>query len=108
MAAKEYEMGKEGYPRLHFDYDYDDRLAEEARARGHLGGVVVELADGTTHDVFFYDAVRLAQDLEEETRLGRPFVAEKGMIVLNDITLDNMRFAVSALVSQGFFGRKDS
>jgi hypothetical protein len=96
-------MVETGFPKLHFDYEYDDRLAYEVRSRGHLGGVTVELAEGSRHPVFFYDAVRLAQDLEEESRLGRPFIAEKGMIVLNEITLETMTAAVTALVKQGFF-----
>jgi hypothetical protein len=53
--------------------------------------------------VFFYDAVRLAQDLEEEAKAGRPFIAEPGLIVLERVTLANMEKAVRELYAQGFF-----
>jgi hypothetical protein len=55
------------------------------------------------HPVFFYDTVRLSQDLEEETKSGRPFIAEKGMIVVNDVTLANMMGAIRWLAKHGFF-----
>ena len=96
-------MGEIDFPKLLFDYDYDDRVAYEAQARGYIRGVTVETADGKRHPVFFYDPTRLAQDLVEETKLGRPFVAEKGMIVLNDVTLENMMGAVRWLARHGFF-----
>lgn len=92
------------FPKLHFDDEYDERLAMEARDRGYLGGVTVELANGSLHFVCFYDPVRLAQDLEVVTKQGRHYVAEKGMIVLPEVTLDNMKKAISELDEDGFFG----
>ncbi len=91
------------FPRLKFDYEYDERLAFEAESRGHLGGITVELADGSKHRVFFYDRIRLTQDLEAHNRQGRPFVAEKGMIVLTRITIENIQKAVTQLAKEGFF-----
>lgn len=96
-------MDSSGFPKLHFEYEYDERLADEANARGHLGGVTVELADGSRHPVFFFDPVRLAQELEEDAKLGRPFIAEKGMIVVKEITLQSMTAAVEWLARHGFF-----
>ncbi len=91
------------FPRLAFEYEFDEQLAYEAEARGHLGGVTVVLADGTRHPVFFYSPTRLLQDLETETDLGRPYIAERGMIVVNTVTYDNMLQAVRDLASEGFF-----
>jgi hypothetical protein len=96
-------VNKTGIPKIHFDCPFDDRVAYEAKARGYLGGVQVEFPDGKRHPVYFYDPVRLAQDLEEETKQGRPFIAEKGMVVLNDITLENMTESVGWLAEHGFF-----
>ena len=90
-------------PRLVFDYEYTEAFAYEAWARGQCGAVSVEMSDGRRYPVYFYDAERLAQDLEEETKLGRPFLAEKGLIVLSEVTLENMQKAVEFLASQGFF-----
>lgn len=94
---------KTDFPKLHFEVPFGERLAFEAKARGYLGGVTVELADESMHPVFFYDIVRLGQDIEEERRLGRPFVAEQGMIVVTEITMENMAHAVRSLEKNGFF-----
>ena len=88
---------------LQFDYPFDDRTAEEAADRGYWGHCHVELQDGTKHPIVFYDAVRLAQDLEEEASQGRPFLAERGMVVLQDVTRQNMEAAVEQLAKEGFF-----
>jgi hypothetical protein len=88
---------------LKFD-NFDERLAFEAESRGYLGGARVKRRDGSEHPVFFYDAIRLAQDLEAEAALGRPFIAEKGMIILTKVTLENMQKAIEVLDRNGFFG----
>lgn len=89
--------------KLCFDYEFSTQIAAETAIRGYWGHAHVELANGTKHPVVFYDAVRLAQDLEEEASQGRPFIAENGLIVLESITLENMESAVSTLVKEGFF-----
>jgi hypothetical protein len=91
------------FPYLHFDIPFDARAAFEAEARGYWGHCTVELADGSMHPVAFYDAIRLGQDLDEECRQGRPFLAEKGLIVLQEVTKENMERAVTALAKEGFF-----
>lgn len=91
------------FPQLIFEYEFSPQLAYEAEARGYLGGVTVVMADGTRHPVFFYSPTRLLQDLEAETELGRPYVAERGMIVVNTVTYENMLRAVRDLTSEGFF-----
>ena len=96
-------MSIQQFPRLIFECEYDERLAYEAESRGHLGEVIVELADGSKHPVFFYDGVRLLQDLDAESNRGRSFIAERGMIVLKAITKDSMQNAVNQLAKEGFF-----
>ncbi|QDV18438.1 hypothetical protein Pan153_30960 [Gimesia panareensis] len=88
---------------LQFDYPFDERTAEEAADRGFWEHCHVELPNGTKHPIVFYDAVRLAQDLEEEASQGRPFLAERGMVILQDVTKQNMESAVEQLVKEAFF-----
>ena len=91
------------YPRLTFEGGFDEREAFEARARGYRDHVIVELDNSNRYPVVFYDAVRLKQDLEDEARLGNPFLADPGLIVLQEVTEENMRCAVAKLVEQRFF-----
>ena len=51
-------------PRLKFAYPFDDRAAFEAENRGYWGHSYVEFSNGRKCPVVFYDAVRLAQDLD--------------------------------------------
>jgi hypothetical protein len=94
--------------RLIFEGGFDDLDAFNAQVAGYRGAVVVELNDGSRYPVVFYDAVRLQQDLEEEAKQGEPFVAEPGMIVLVEVTLENMKKAVARLQKQGYFCRLKS
>jgi hypothetical protein len=94
-----------GPAKLVFEYGFDEREAFNAIGAGYLGGVVVELDDGSRHPVVFYDAVRLQQDLDEEAKQGMPFLAEPGMIVLTEVSLENVKVAVSRLHQQGYFAR---
>ena len=83
--------------------DYDERSAYETPLRGYLEGATVRLVDGSRYSVYFYDPVRLAQDLEEYAKLGRPFLAEPNLIVLPEVTEQAMRAAVERLAREGFF-----
>lgn len=97
------QMSIDQTPRLQFSYPFDDRTAVEAEHRGYWGHSFVELPNGEKRPVVFYDATRLAQDLEEEAVQGRPFLAERGLIVLQSVTLHNMSKAVKRLAEEGFF-----
>lgn len=92
-------------PQLIFEHGFNEQDADEAEARGYLSHVTVDLGDGRYYPVIFYDAVRLQQDLEVETKQGTPYVADPGMIVLDTITLENMQKAVLQLSRGGFFSR---
>ena len=89
--------------KLIFDVEFDERVAYEAEARGWFSGAHVELDDGRIHPVEFYSPIRLGQDLDVEAENGRPFIAEKGLIVLKGVTRENMEAAVEYLASVGFF-----
>lgn len=90
------------HPKLRFLCPFGEQEAYEAEARGYWGHSLVEL-DGGVVPVVFYDPVRLQQDLEEETKAGRPFIAEPGLVVVESVTLVNMQFAVQTLYEEKFF-----
>ena len=83
--------------------DEVERRLDEARDRGYLSHVLVEMEDGELFAVMFYDPVRLAQDLEEYARLGTPYLAEAGLIVVPEITREAMEHAARAVCDEGFF-----
>lgn len=88
---------------IHFPADYDARSEFETPRRGYLSDVAVEFADGHRYQVFFYDPIRLSQELEIESANGRAYLAEPGMIVLPEVMTDAIRQAVQGLVRDGFF-----
>jgi hypothetical protein len=88
---------------IHYPDWFDDRAEWEAERKGWLPGVTVELADGARYPVFFYDPVRLRQDLAADTSQGHPYAAEPGMIVLPQVTRPAIQEAVRQLVQGGFF-----
>ena len=82
---------------------WDERAAFETPLRGYLEGAVVQLADGARYSVYFYDPVRLGQDLADHVRLGRPFFAEPNLIVVPEVTEAAMQAAVEKLAGEGYF-----
>ena len=91
------------YPRLIFEPPLDDRTRDEAWQRGWLGHAKVEQRDGSVYPVVFYDVVRLGQDLVDEVASGRGCIADPGLIVIPEVTLENMTVAVRRLTREGFF-----
>ncbi|NES18926.1 MAG: hypothetical protein F6K41_08365 [Symploca sp. SIO3E6] len=89
--------------KLLFEYSFDEREQDEAKARGYLNHVKVELNNGNRYAIVFYDYIRLGQDLEEEIKLGHKFISEPGMIILEEVTLDNMQSAINRLEQEHYF-----
>jgi hypothetical protein len=81
----------------------DQRGEREAKEKGWLQGVEVRFSTGAVHPLFFYDPVRLAQDLEVDVRHGRPFLAHPGMIVIPQITREAILNVIARLVDEEFF-----
>jgi hypothetical protein len=54
------------------------------------------------YPLLFMDAVRLAQDLEGEAQMGRPYLAEPGLVVLPEVTTQAILAAVPGLVRDGY------
>ena len=90
-------------PVLHFIYGFDEQDQFEAKSRGYLSHVQAKYEDGTTFNINFYDCVRLQQDLEEEIKLGNGFIAEPGMIVVPEITKENIELVIKKLHYERFF-----
>ena len=90
-------------PVLEFEGGFGEREAFEAKGRGYRSHVHAVLPTGERYAIVFYDPVRLQQDLEEEAKAGSPHIADPGMIVVPEITLENMHDAVERLVEDGYF-----
>lgn len=81
----------------------DPRNTSEAFLREFRGDILVELADGRRFDVVVFTPRRIAQELETKSEYNQPYFAEAAMIVLPEITTENITLAVRALVAEGFF-----
>jgi hypothetical protein len=90
-------------PSIIFPNGFEERLEMEAPARGYLSDVVVQFGNGIRYKVFFYDPVRMRQDLEEYTKLGRAYLAEPNLILLPEVSTDNIIKAVHGLWKDGYF-----
>jgi hypothetical protein len=73
------------------------------RSKGWFCHNIVELANGNRYQVCFYDNVRLGQHLEDNKKNGQPFFIENVLIVLSEVTIENMQKAINEAEKQGFF-----
>jgi hypothetical protein len=96
------------FARLIFEHGFGERDEIETPMRGYRSHVWVELTDGSKHPVTFFDGVRLKQELDQEAASGRPFVAEPGLIVLTEVTLETMEHAARTLADEGFFSLREA
>jgi hypothetical protein len=90
-------------PVISFPDGFDDRWDSEMTLKGYLSHVEVGLVDGRRYVVNLIDPVRLAQDLEAEAATGRPYIADPGLIVLQEITTRSITEAIHTLWREGFF-----
>ena len=89
-------------PIISFPEGFEERLELEMTARGYLSSVVVQLGE-EQYRLFFYDPVRMQQDLEEEIKLGRSYLAEPNVVLLPEITTENIKKAILGLYQDGYF-----
>jgi hypothetical protein len=82
---------------------FDEIAALEHQSKGWLADVEVRLEDGTRYRLHFYDPVRLAQDLEAYTKLGKPYLAEPNMVVVPEVCPPAINAAVAGLCADGVF-----
>jgi hypothetical protein len=90
------------FPRLVFAYELDDGYG--IAPRGFRTDVSLELRDGVAYPVAFYEPVALCEELQSRVKWGfGRFVAEPGLVVVPEISVANMRAAVSELIDIGYF-----
>lgn len=90
------------YPRLLLPADFDERAAFEITLKGWLSAEV-ETENGARFSVYFSDPERLRQDLEEAHAHGAPCLAEPGLVVLPEVTVEAAERAIQHLWQRGFF-----
>lgn len=94
----------ECFPKVTLPDGFDDRWEAEIADRGYFSEARVVAQEGCQYHVFFVDPIRLGQELRDTTvKLGRPWFAEPGLIILTEVTVDAMQEAVEALWREGFF-----
>lgn len=90
-------------PTLSFGCDFDESTAWEVQCKGWFELAIVHLPDGRKLPLSFWDPVRLAQELESDLKIGKSCLAEPAMIVIPEVTVQNMRAAAVELFQRGFF-----
>jgi hypothetical protein len=96
-------MSQEVYPKLNLPDWFDDLCEEEAPVRGFLEGADVEMEDGTRYQVYFITPTRLRMELDQLSRVGEPYYAEPGLIVIPEVTLEKVKQTLRALADKRFF-----
>lgn len=90
------------YPRLLLPTDFDERAAFEITLKGWVSARV-EAEDGAQYPIYFCDPTRLQQDLDTLVLQGEPCVAEPGLVILPEVTVEAAEHAVQFLWRRGFF-----
>jgi hypothetical protein len=101
-------MHETNHVTLSFTCDLDERAEWEIEQKGWFEHALVHLPDGSSVQVQFWDPVRLAQDLETDSKSGKTCIAEPGMIVIPKVTVAKMRAAVEELYHNRYFDRLKS
>ena len=89
-------MGK-SIPKLFFKAD-EFYLDVETEDKGYRPDVLVQLPNMDIIEVFFYDPIRLQQDIGKGVYLAKP-----GLIILKKVNKKSMEAAVLDLYEKGFF-----
>jgi len=88
---------------LSFPQGYDEQAEFEAPFRGYLRDVIVEMEDGSRHQLSFIDPARLEQNLADNARMGRPYYTEPGLVIVPGISTEAIQLAVQGLWDEGYF-----
>lgn len=90
---------------LEFTCDFDERTQWEVRQKGWFDQVLAELPDGSKVRLSFWDPVRLVQDFHTDIKHGKACLAEPNMVVIPEMTIENMQAAVDELYRVGYFDK---
>jgi hypothetical protein len=82
-------------PTIHYKGNLDDF---ETEMKGYRNDVLVKAPNGDMYEVFFYDPVRLANDLGNGSYLAHP-----GLIILKTVNKASIEMAIAELWAKGFF-----
>jgi len=86
-----------------YPIEWDDRDNFERPAKGWLDNVKVIKENGKEYTLSFYDPVRLSQDLEEEIKIGKAGIIEKGLLIVKEVTKENIEKAIKQAEAEGYF-----
>lgn len=64
---------------------------------------LIETADGNRYQICFFDLARLNGELKANETNGKPFFIEDALIVLSEITIENMKAAIKEADRLKFF-----
>lgn len=92
-------------PIISFRYGNDSRDEYEAKQRGYRDGVRVDLAHDRRFELVIYDPVRLSQDIQRLAETGQPYFTEPNMVVLPEVTTEQIVTAIRTLAGEGYFDR---
>jgi hypothetical protein len=73
--------------------------------RGYRSGVYLK-HQGKCFPLFFYSPCCLVQDLETSMKVGDNYIAEYGIVVINDVTLENMLKTTHILLDSHYFKKQ--
>jgi len=68
------------------------------QSRGYRSHVYLKKDSMQNWPLYFYDPVRLSQDLE-----GCSYITEHGLIIVNDVTIDRIVSTVKSLIEDDYF-----
>lgn len=92
-----------GFPTLWLPDDFDAAGEEEARTRGLLDHVTVELADGRRFAMGFHVPSRVTQEAESSLAHDPVCFADPRIVMVKDVTLDLILQAVQHLERRNYF-----
>ena len=88
---------------IDFPEGYFGQLEEDTPSRGWLEVTVRARAGATRYRLAFYDVVRLQQTLDDYVQQGQVHYAEPNLVLLTQVSTENVRKAVAELAREGYF-----
>lgn len=91
-----------------YTIDFVDELSDalfrfEMESKGYFYGCTVELANGNSYHLNFYDPTRFYQDACDEMRDYGGYFYEENVVLVSKVTMDNMIAAIADLYATGRF-----
>ena len=88
---------------IEYPIDWNELESFEISSKGWLGGVRAKTRNGNVFELTFYDPVRLSQQIADEHYSGKVGFVEKGLIVIPEVTKQNIEQAVEQAEKEGYF-----